>query len=70
MTCFFSICSGTVITAIGLIIVKLITVFTGLIMFAKYHDCDPLLTKVTINDIVLNWKESNRYRKYIFFITL
>ncbi|XP_050447138.1 sodium-coupled monocarboxylate transporter 1-like [Cataglyphis hispanica] len=36
---------GTVITAIGLIIVKLITVFTGLIMFAKYHDCDPFLTK-------------------------
>ncbi|XP_011639285.1 sodium-coupled monocarboxylate transporter 1-like isoform X2 [Pogonomyrmex barbatus] len=33
------------ITAIGMIIVKLITVFTGLIMFAKYHDCDPLLTK-------------------------
>lgn len=33
------------ITAIGLIIVKLISVFTGLIMFAKYHDCDPFLTK-------------------------
>ncbi|EFN74893.1 Sodium-coupled monocarboxylate transporter 1 [Camponotus floridanus] len=36
---------GIVITAIGMIIVKLISVFTGLIMFAKYHDCDPFLTK-------------------------
>ncbi|XP_072761247.1 sodium-coupled monocarboxylate transporter 1-like [Anoplolepis gracilipes] len=36
---------GTVITAIGMIIVKLICIFTGLIMFAKYHDCDPFLTK-------------------------
>ncbi|KMQ90977.1 sodium-coupled monocarboxylate transporter 1, partial [Lasius niger] len=36
---------GIVITAIGLIVVKLISVFTGLIMFAKYYDCDPLLTK-------------------------
>ncbi|RLU23719.1 hypothetical protein DMN91_003925 [Ooceraea biroi] len=36
---------GTVITAIGMIIVKLIVVFTGLIMYAKYHDCDPFLTK-------------------------
>ncbi|XP_077260303.1 sodium-coupled monocarboxylate transporter 1-like isoform X1 [Temnothorax americanus] len=34
-----------VITAVGLILVKLICVFTGLIMFAKYHDCDPFLTK-------------------------
>ncbi|GAB1858968.1 Sodium-coupled monocarboxylate transporter 1 [Camponotus japonicus] len=36
---------GIVFTAIGLILVKLISVFTGLIMFAKYHDCDPFLTK-------------------------
>lgn len=36
---------GIAITAVGLIIVKLICVFTGLIMFAKYHDCDPFLTK-------------------------
>ncbi|XP_029174079.1 sodium-coupled monocarboxylate transporter 1-like [Nylanderia fulva] len=36
---------GIVITAIGMIVVKLITVFTGLIMFAKYYNCDPLLTK-------------------------
>lgn len=43
--------SGIVITAIGLIVVKLISVFTGLIMFAKYHDCDPFLTKVQIHDI-------------------
>ncbi|XP_018360380.1 PREDICTED: sodium-coupled monocarboxylate transporter 1-like isoform X1 [Trachymyrmex cornetzi] len=36
---------GLAITAVGMIIVKLICVFTGLIMFAKYHDCDPFLTK-------------------------
>ncbi|KAL0118114.1 hypothetical protein PUN28_009053 [Cardiocondyla obscurior] len=36
---------GVAITAVGMIIVKLICVFTGLIMFAKYHDCDPFLTK-------------------------
>ncbi|XP_012533313.1 sodium-coupled monocarboxylate transporter 1 [Monomorium pharaonis] len=36
---------GMVITAIGLIIVKLICVFIGLIMFAKYYKCDPFLTK-------------------------
>nr|XP_012219270.1 PREDICTED: sodium-coupled monocarboxylate transporter 1-like isoform X2 [Linepithema humile] len=36
----------TAITAVGMIIVKLICVFTGLIMFAKYYDCDPFLTKV------------------------
>ncbi|EGI62202.1 Sodium-coupled monocarboxylate transporter 1 [Acromyrmex echinatior] len=42
---FFCIHSGLAITAVGMIIVKLICVFTGLIMFAKYHDCDPFLTK-------------------------
>lgn len=36
---------GLAITAVGMIVVKLICVFTGLIMFAKYHDCDPFLTK-------------------------
>ncbi|XP_011869528.1 PREDICTED: sodium-coupled monocarboxylate transporter 1-like [Vollenhovia emeryi] len=36
---------GIAITAVGMIVVKLICVFTGLIMFAKYHDCDPFLTK-------------------------
>ncbi|XP_046813768.1 sodium-coupled monocarboxylate transporter 2-like [Vespa crabro] len=33
------------ITAVGLIVVKLVSVFTGLIIFAKYYDCDPLLSK-------------------------
>ncbi|XP_025991363.1 sodium-coupled monocarboxylate transporter 1 [Solenopsis invicta] len=36
---------GIAISAVGMVIVKLICVFTGLIMFAKYHDCDPFLTK-------------------------
>ncbi|KAK2577149.1 hypothetical protein KPH14_003309 [Odynerus spinipes] len=34
------------VTAIGLIIVKLFCVFIGLTMFAKYYNCDPLLTKI------------------------
>lgn len=46
MTFLFTVYSGIAITAIGMIVVKLICVFTGLIMFAKYHDCDPFLTKV------------------------
>lgn len=29
-----------------MMIVKVICVLTGLIMFAKYHNCDPFLTKV------------------------
>ncbi|KAF7417403.1 hypothetical protein HZH68_000056 [Vespula germanica] len=33
------------ITAVGLIVVKLVSVFTGLIIFAKYYDCDPMLAK-------------------------
>ncbi|XP_043279035.1 sodium-coupled monocarboxylate transporter 1-like [Venturia canescens] len=35
-----------VITMAGQIMVKFVTVLTGLIIYAKYHDCDPLLTKV------------------------
>lgn len=44
--------SGIAITAIGMIVVKLICVFTGLCMFAKYHDCDPFLTKVMEKQIL------------------
>ncbi|KAI4499240.1 hypothetical protein M0802_005500 [Mischocyttarus mexicanus] len=32
-------------TAFGLILVKIISVFTGLIIYAKYFNCDPLLSK-------------------------
>lgn len=28
-------------------VVQLIGVFTGLVMYAKYHDCDPFLAKVS-----------------------
>lgn len=46
------------ITAMGLIVVKLVSVFTGLIIFAKYYDCDPLLAKV----------RENRSVRYIYLL--
>ncbi|XP_014606130.1 PREDICTED: sodium-coupled monocarboxylate transporter 2-like [Polistes canadensis] len=33
------------VTAIGLVLVKIVSVFTGLIIYAKYFNCDPLLSK-------------------------
>lgn len=43
-----------IIFAIGMIIVKVISVFTGLIIYAKYFDCDPFSTRqVTQRDQLL-----------------
>ena len=32
--------------AIGLTVVVLLCCFTGLVIFARYHDCDPVTNKV------------------------
>ncbi|KAG5318278.1 SC5A8 protein, partial [Pseudoatta argentina] len=34
------------VLAVGLIFIKMISVFTGLIMYARYHKCDPIATHV------------------------
>lgn len=38
---------SVLITAVGLVVVKCLSVYTGLIIYAKYHDCDPILTEVS-----------------------
>ncbi|KAK9708914.1 Sodium:solute symporter family [Popillia japonica] len=35
----------TIIMAIGMLVAKSYVVLTGLMMYAKYHDCDPIITK-------------------------
>lgn len=49
--------------AVGLVVVKLISVFTGLTMYARYHKCDPITAHVSFFffsyffDIILALKE-------------
>ena len=41
--------SALYLFVIGLIIVNTVTCYIGLVMFASYHDCDPLRTQVSLN---------------------
>ena len=44
-----------IITMIGQIAVKIVAVLTGLVIYTKYHACDPLLTKVRQEDIIITF---------------
>jgi len=38
--------------AVGLVVVKIISVFTGLTMYARYHKCDPITAHVSFGFII------------------
>lgn len=40
-------------SGIGFIVIHILTVFIGLILYVKYHDCDPLTTKVVKKSVQL-----------------
>jgi hypothetical protein len=44
-----------VIFIIGYVVVKVISILDGLIIYTKYHDCDPVITKVRKLIYVLIW---------------
>lgn len=53
-----------IIFTLGIILVHIFTFYNGLLIFANYHDCDPLTTKVRRDIKYFNVK----YIKNIFLI--
>lgn len=41
-------CRAIALTGLCMVVIKWISVFTGLIMYARYYKCDPITTKVYI----------------------
>ncbi|XP_017772841.1 PREDICTED: sodium-coupled monocarboxylate transporter 2-like [Nicrophorus vespilloides] len=49
-----SVKKALIILAIGMMVVNLCSIYTGLMMYAKYKDCDPLKSKkITVHDQML-----------------
>ena len=49
--CFTHFCRSVWVLAVGLIFIKMISVFTGLIMYARYHKCDPIAAHVSFDSV-------------------